>query len=556
MASPGRDGYLRPVVRRGGADVPVAFPAHWRAVRAGDAEYTRRLLAACPHAVQVISAVRAISRRAVAAGRVAIWVPGDVAERVARDLERDRAHSAALAAERTARRALRAWYLSTPREHRRGLHAALAETFARPVRAAGSRPRRAREPEDLRARADVAARGYAARAVRTSDPLPGQLLPPPEPRPLLDSELDELLSRWGAPRAGRRQPAPRNAATPAAAAQARCQAHCRYPDLDLAAVARRREGHDRAIVLWYTLRNGSGRADVAQIRDAARALGLTRRTLQRVVAAGTGMWWRRGRGGTLYLQSPARAAAALGARLRWRVLGDGEVLRGCLAGGRLARTRAWLAETAVHAIRGNRPTSLATIQDATASARRTVQRRRRSAGLPVERTWRVVRVLAPGEDMPLPDRAHLLRAARGGATVLVRQGPSAYTSPPPRRRAARETRTTLRARAAAISGYPTAHGDPAASAAPAHLALALVSLYRAGGFTGVKNVAPVAAVGGAKNVAPSAAAGGAKNDARDAARYERYVCTSCGSIEPAPHVIHSAWDTTCITCGGHMERFP
>ncbi len=168
----------------------------------------------------------------------------------------------------------------------------------------------------------------------------------------------------------------------------------RCADLDVAAVAQRRDGRDRQLILWYRLGTvdefGTGRLLENQISDAVRYLRLSSRTRQRTLRGGMGTFWARGRGG-LYLRSPARIAAAL------KVPAFRAAFWAPLAGlrGPIATVRARLATHGIAAIRRGLPTSVAVMAEMLNASPRTVRYWLRRSGVRSRENFAVVAPLSP-----------------------------------------------------------------------------------------------------------------------------------------------------------------
>jgi hypothetical protein len=144
---------------------PVAVPPDWVCIRAGDAEYTRALVAATTPdcRLEVLAPIAVLRGRC---RRMELWVPAHIADTVAHELELVRAERAAHETRRTARRLTTALYPSCPPKHHRALEAAIACAVARPIRQPGERPvpRRLRPgPEQDRDLARHAAEQYVGR---------------------------------------------------------------------------------------------------------------------------------------------------------------------------------------------------------------------------------------------------------------------------------------------------------------------------------------------------------------------------------------------------------
>ncbi len=165
-----------------------------------------------------------------------------------------------------------------------------------------------------------------------------------------------------------------------------------YADLALASI---RQGRDRQLLLWMTLRaldrEGVGWNTPAQVRTAARRLNWSTRLTRKVLRGGERVFWVRS-GGRVYQKCPTKVALALGVG----------VLRGAFRvpvetlSASLRTVRARLRMLAIAAIRRGRPTSNAVMAAMLGVSRRTVQRWRRRAGVPSRQNWRVIAPL--GED--------------------------------------------------------------------------------------------------------------------------------------------------------------
>lgn len=132
-----------------------------------------------------------------------------------------------------------------------------------------------------------------------------------------------------------------------------------FADLTLAAIAQRRGGVDRQLVLWYAARVRDGAGTGALPWPAVFAVGSwlhwSRRSLLRVLADGEGLFWNFVRSG-IYLHSTARVAASLRVtQIRAKL-----PLRQSHLRGPLAAVRARLGIRAVAALRAGLPIANAT----------------------------------------------------------------------------------------------------------------------------------------------------------------------------------------------------
>ncbi len=207
----------------------------------------------------------------------------------------------------------------------------------------------------------------------------------------------------------------------------------RFCDLDVAAVRLRARQRDRQLIFWYALRTGqaaTGYVGRSAIHSARTSLGISRRTCQRLVAAGAPIFWVPDGTGGLYLRAPARVASALGVTsFRTALICSLRRLRGPIA-----TVRARLALQGVAAIRRGLPTSNAVIAEMLDASVRTVRLWRRPAGVRVRPNFALVAPL--GRTDSVAGFFHTtgepgLRAVKyGRRTWLARQLPNTFSVPP------------------------------------------------------------------------------------------------------------------------------
>jgi len=204
-----------------------------------------------------------------------------------------------------------------------------------------------------------------------------------------------------------------------------------YADLDLAAVAQRRDGRDRQLALWYALRardgTGTGHISRDQVQDAARWLGWSTWMTALMLRSGEGIFWTVAGDGTIYVRSAAKVARALGVRsFRSAFRASLRDLRGPLI-----VTRARLVLQAIAALRDGRPIANATIAKMVGVDVRTVRRWRRLARVRSRENYMLIAPLSPGQaaaDFRRCDPA--LRTVRHkGRRWIARRLPDSFQTP-------------------------------------------------------------------------------------------------------------------------------
>lgn len=195
-----------------------------------------------------------------------------------------------------------------------------------------------------------------------------------------------------------------------------------FADLTLAAIAQCRFAE---YILWSAVRTrktarGFGYLEHADVRAVARNLRMSGTSLRRTLTSGAGIFWDRGKAGTLHPRSPVRVAQRLhvGA-FRAAFFEPQRTLR--------SRTRrARLAIMAIAALRKGKPTSVEVQARLLNATERTAQRYGRSAGLPVRENFLYIADVTRETARTVPLHASLRVRYHRGRPIFVRQLPNSF----------------------------------------------------------------------------------------------------------------------------------